>query len=99
MSPGGNQVFVSAKDTNTLFIFDRNPNTGALTLARAWENGTEDLSILKNPSQILFSDDGLNAYIGSQDRGFIVLTQNPNTGKWSVLEEHDRGIAPVRALE
>jgi DNA-binding beta-propeller fold protein YncE len=44
VTPDKDQVFVTAESSNTLFIFNRDLNTGDLTLNKAWPNGKDSLT-------------------------------------------------------
>ena len=96
VTPDGSQVFVSTTGSDTLSVFDRNPNDGTLVLARTWSNERDGLSLLVDPSEIVFSADGLNAYVACSGGrgGFIVFSYHPQAKQWSVLEEHFAGVAP-----
>ena len=91
VTPEGDQVFVAAESSNTLFILNRNINTGELTLAKAWPNQTEGLTGLVGPWWIAFAtlpNGGLAAYVACRGSGIVVLARSSKTKPWAVVEEH-----------
>lgn len=93
-SPEGSQVFVSAQNGDRLFVFDRDGQSGRLTLADVWENGTRGLTILDAPREIEFSSNGDHVYVACYETGFVVLGRDLDTKQLHVIEEHQRGVAP-----
>ena len=94
VTPDGSQVWVSATHSHTLFLFDRHPGDGTLVLRRTLRNKTDGLSIMIHPTTIVFSEDGLNAYVGCENGGFVVLACTPDSKEWFVLEEHANRVRP-----
>jgi len=98
VTPDGAQVFVTTTGSNSLFIFDRNTNSGALTRKTTWRNGAKGLTGLVNPRKVIFTSDGAYAYIPCGGFGIVAFTRNPETGALALLSQHKNGVGKDKYL-
>ncbi|NKI35647.1 beta-propeller fold lactonase family protein [Wenzhouxiangella sp. XN79A] len=62
LSPGGEQLYVSAESENAVTIFDRDAS-GALSLRTTIEGATQDVPGLVGPQGIAMAPDGLEVFV------------------------------------
>lgn len=90
VSPDGENVYVAARDSDAVLIFDRDPTTGLLTLSPGDDgclnaSGTEGCAAgraLDEPKGLAISADGENVYVASSGSGggIAVFERNPASG-------------------
>jgi 6-phosphogluconolactonase (cycloisomerase 2 family) len=81
VSRDGLTLFVPARGSNQLFIFNRNPNDGKVTLASTLQNGMDDssgnsISGLRGANFATFGADGTLYVAGYGDNAVAIFKQN-----------------------
>ncbi|MBD5779389.1 beta-propeller fold lactonase family protein [Pelagicoccus sp. NFK12] len=99
MSPDGEFVYSVAMISNSLASFDRDAETGALSLIDAIYDTDGGVDGLDGPRSIVMSPDGKNLYVAAYDESKIsVFSRNAVTGTASFLgvyEEGDQGVVEL----
>ncbi|MEL6863790.1 MAG: beta-propeller fold lactonase family protein [Bacteroidota bacterium] len=100
VSPDGQFVYVTSYDDLSIVCFERNANTGMLTMrsvAIEGENGVTGL--FGGPNHVHISEDGKNAYCAGVDLGtLVVFSRDEQTGALSYLEMHSDDMLGVDGI-
>ncbi len=100
LSPDGRQVYVAAALEECITVFDRNENTGQLTLARVHRNNSGGLTGLEEVTALLLSEDGQYLYAsGAADNAIVLFGRDNNSGDLTYQETFENGVAGIEGLE
>jgi len=81
ISPDGNHLYAATFDDNSVVVFSRANDTGALTWQETWFDGLEDADFLEGTRDIAISPDGAQVYVlGALDNAITVFQRDPATG-------------------
>lgn len=95
LSPDGLFAYVTAFDNDTLTVFRRNGETGALTLVMSTTNVDMD-----GPQMVKVSPDGTQVYVTARNTDkFLVFNRNINTGMVTVSTVFTNGQGGVSGLD
>lgn len=95
LSPDGLFAYVTAFDNDTLTVFRRNGETGALTLVMSTSNVDMD-----GPQMVKISPDGTQVYVTARNTDkFLVFNRNINTGMVTVNTVFTNGQNGVSGLD
>ncbi|HUM69301.1 MAG TPA: beta-propeller fold lactonase family protein, partial [Chloroflexota bacterium] len=95
VSPDGLFVYVTAFDNDTLTVFRRNVETGALTLVMSYSNVDMD-----GPQMVKISPDGAQVYVTARNTDkFLVFNRNVSTGMVTVNTVFTNGQGGVSGLD
>jgi 6-phosphogluconolactonase (cycloisomerase 2 family) len=96
MSPDGKHLYVTGEGDDSVAVFARNADTGALTFVEAQRDGAGGVDGLDGASAIGISDDGAHVYAGgAADDGLAVFARDDDTGTLTFLEAFREGIGGV----
>lgn len=101
LSPNGKQVYVTARDSNTVTAFQRNPKSGALRqigcIAAKASAGCEAGVAISAPDVVVASADGRNVYVGSFTGSAVLAFSRSGNGTLTQLGGTDACIAESTA--
>lgn len=98
VSPDGKQVFVTGVGDNSLTVFSRDAETGALTYVTRFQDGVNDVDGLSAPYGVTFSQDGSFVYVaGSGDNAIAIFSRNTETGELT-YQSNVTGVSGAREL-
>ncbi|MFN6464896.1 MAG: beta-propeller fold lactonase family protein [Nostoc sp. DedVER02] len=87
ISPDGKFLYASGYDDSAVAVFERNLQTGKLSLVEVQKDNTDGVDGLANPEDLTISPDGKFLYIpGYGDSAVAVFERNLQTGKLSFVE-------------
>jgi len=104
ISPDGKHVYATGSDDLSMAIFNRNPDTGALTFVEA-VNVFGNIEGIDNAYGVAVSPDNLSVYVAGQDDSkyaendaIAVYSRNADTGLLSLVEMVQNGVNGVSGL-
>ena len=98
VSPDGKQVFVTGVGDNSLTVFSRDAETGALTYVTRFQDGVNEVDGLSAPYGVTFSQDGSFVYVaGSGDNAIAIFSRNTETGELT-YQSNVTGVSGAREL-
>lgn len=99
VSPDGNYVYVLSSQNDSLLLFARDGQSGALTFIEVLVNGQGGVSGMRGAITAAVSADGANIYvIGVADGSIAVFSRDPATGRLAFVEAKIEGVAGVTGL-
>ena len=99
ISPDGEHVYV-ADYYGKIFVYDRDPLTGALTFVEAEEDGVGGVDGLYSASALVVSPDGAHVYVvGWTELSLVVFARDSGTGALSFVEVLREGVGGVTGLD
>ncbi|EIJ41190.1 3-carboxymuconate cyclase [Beggiatoa alba B18LD] len=92
VSPDNKQVVVASLADDALLLFERNLNTGKLSLLASYFNNDsiQNISGLSAIQAVVFSPDGLNLYVAA-DNAVVVFSRDVETGLLTFVEVQQSG--------
>lgn len=100
LSPDGRDVYVAAGGEDALSVFQRDPDTGALTFIETQRNGKAGVDGLATPYHLTVSPDGSHVYATSfGDHALTVFQRDPATGRLRFVEAQFNGLHGVEGLD
>ncbi len=93
VSSDGRHVYVTGEDEDALAVFERDPQSGALTFLTALRNGRDGIEMLEQPSWALLSPDGRHLYASSRSGVVTVFDRDEQDGSLAFLESRFEGQA------
>lgn len=99
VSPDGRSVYVAAGQ-NALVVFERDPDTGALTFVQTLTDGVDGVEGLNRPGAVMVSPDGAHVYaVSGQDNAIAVFSRDADTSTLApvqvVVNDQD-GVSGMR---
>ena len=73
LSPSGHRVYVAGYEANSVAIFDRHPDTGAVSFSGALRDGENNAMGLRGPRALLLSPLGDFLYVASREQNAIAV--------------------------
>ncbi len=99
-SPDGNQLYVAATSESKVTVFERNAESGSLTVTQVISYSTTVTNGLRGPRSIAISPDGMNAYIsGITGNAVAVFSRDLTTGSLTLLQDFTDGVDGVDGLD
>lgn len=86
LSPNGGHLYVSARDDDSIAVFDRGLVTGTLTFSEHYRDGVDGFDALQLVSSLAISPDGSHLYAVSPEETISVFSRDSTTGGLSVVE-------------
>jgi uncharacterized repeat protein (TIGR01451 family) len=90
ISPDGNHVYVTGRNTSTVVVFSRqngqpsDAGFGSLSYVQTIQNGLDSVSGIAGPTDVKLSPDGKHVYVlGGSENAIAVFARNPNSGSSS----------------
>ena len=105
VSPDDLHVYVSAADSGSVALFQRNPNSGSasfgqLTFVAAYRNDDPGIGGLAGASSLTVSADGAYVYVlGPQDQALALFSRDAVSGELQFVEFYQNGSGSVAGLE
>jgi 6-phosphogluconolactonase (cycloisomerase 2 family) len=98
-SPDQRQLYVGGLGNGTVTVFQRNPDTGALTFASAATDGVDRVDGLAGARDVVVSPDGKHLYAaGLAENAVVAFGRDPDTGALTYIEHEQNGQAGVEGL-
>ena len=96
----GKQVLVACYYDSALTVFDRNDETGMLSIRTVHRDGSDGVDGLRYARAVTISGDGKNVYVtgGSDDAG-AVFERDTESGDLTFIEYHKDGVDGVEGLD
>jgi 6-phosphogluconolactonase (cycloisomerase 2 family) len=89
LSPAGNHLYVASGVADSLIVFERNSQTGKLSVVEQFV----DAAKLDGAGKLLVSHDGRHLYIGSYfSDNLLVYQRNAFTGKLTFIKEYTNSM-------
>ena len=99
VSPDGAHVYVAAEDDNTVTVFSRDAETGALTLVEVKQQGVGGITGLSKVQGVTVSPDGANVYTAAgESNAVVVFNRDAATGMLTFVEKQKDGQGGVTGL-
>jgi 6-phosphogluconolactonase (cycloisomerase 2 family) len=87
VSPDGAHVYVVGSQDDAIAVFDRDPQTGALSFMEFHQDGASGVDGLNGATSIALSPDGAHLYVtGHSDHAIAVFARDPALGTLTFLE-------------
>jgi 6-phosphogluconolactonase (cycloisomerase 2 family) len=87
ISPDGNHLYAAGLNEDSLVVFARNPDTGALSFVERKQDGVGGVDGLDGVSGVAVSPDGRHVYTTAfSDNAVAVFARNPATGALTFVE-------------
>ena len=87
VSPDGKNVYVTGDSDDSIVVFNRNQDTGALTFAEAFFDGVEEVTGIVSAWRATVSPDGKNVYVaGAGSDSVAVFSRNEDTGALTFVQ-------------
>jgi cysteine-rich repeat protein len=100
LSPDGASLYAAASDDNAVTVFDRDPETGVLTLGAAYRDGSGGVDGIAGAEWVTVSANGAWVYaVGDLDDALAVFARDPSTGRLTFVEQHRNGVGGVSGLD
>ncbi|MBP7335501.1 beta-propeller fold lactonase family protein [Niveispirillum sp.] len=99
MAPDGTSLYASASDSDTLYMFTRNPFTGTLVYMGVHANGVNGVSGLDGPLNLTVAPDGKSLYAIGHDSNTIVTFIRYPDGYVQYLGTLQDGVDGVDGLD
>jgi 6-phosphogluconolactonase (cycloisomerase 2 family)/Mg-chelatase subunit ChlD len=101
VSPDNQHVYVASRRSDTVTVFDRNPDTGTLTFSDQLRGKIGDTtSNLDGAHGLAISPDGQHVYIASDNIDMLLnLDRDPQAGTLALIEEFTDDMAGVDGLQ
>ena len=92
LSPDGKNLYVTARSDHALAVFNRDADTGALTFAKAFKDGSDGVDGLEGARGLVVSPDGKNVYVASRsDHALAVFNRDADTGALTFAKAFENG--------
>ncbi len=99
LSPDGASLYAAASDDNAVTVFDRDGQSGRLTLGAVYRDGFGGIDGIAGAEWVMASANGAWVYaVGDIDNGLAVFERNASTGRLTFVEQHRDGLAGVDGL-
>lgn len=100
VTPDGHQVLVAGADSDTLAVFDRDADTGAVDFRTVFRDGEGGVAALDLPESIAVSPAGGYVYVAAlADDAIAIFDRDAVSGEISYLAEVRDGIGGVDGLD
>jgi 6-phosphogluconolactonase (cycloisomerase 2 family) len=100
VSPDGENVYVTGYASNSIAVFNRNPESGILSFIEAQVDGSGANDGLSGAHGLSISPDGRHVLTsGSTDNAITVFSRNASDGSLTYLESHFDNTAGVDGIE
>ncbi len=101
-APDGLSLYVAARASNALTVFQRQPVTGRLSWARSWRSGLDGLPVnaLDGISDLVLSPDGRFIYAAATERNAIGIFARSESGSlsWSESLVNGQSQGPISVV-
>jgi len=99
VSPDGRSVYVTAAYDDSLSVYSRDVNAGALTYVTSFIDGVGGVDGLRSAASVTVSHDGQFVYaVGLNDRSLSVFRRDVTTGALTYLTAFKDGVGGVDGL-
>jgi 6-phosphogluconolactonase (cycloisomerase 2 family) len=99
VSPDGRHVYAAGASDDAVDVFERNGETGALTLVQVAKDGVGTIDGLAFPASLALSPDGAHLYVAAgRSNGVAVFGRDAATGALTFIESQRNGVAGVEGL-
>jgi uncharacterized repeat protein (TIGR01451 family) len=100
VSPDGKHVYtVSGGTDNALTVFNRQTDTGELTLATLYRDGVDGIEGLESAAGLAISPNGTYLYVASpNDNALTAFQRDPDTGHLTFMDSRLDGVDEVDGL-
>lgn len=100
VTPDGRQVLVAGADSDTLAVFDRDTDTGAVDFRTVFRDGQDGVLALDLPESIVVSPAGGYVYVAAlADDAIAIFEREAATGEITYLAEVRDGVGGVEGLD
>ena len=100
VSPDGQHVYVASEDDNTITVFARDDDGGALTLVEVKQDGVGGMTALDRVQALAVSPDGAHVYaVSGDDNALVVFARDEDSGALTLIEAHRDGVAGINGLD
>lgn len=100
ISGDGKNIYIANTDGNSVDVFSRNINTGAITHQQNFENGTNGVSGLQATTALEVSADGQQVYVaGTGDDAMVIFDRNTLNGQLTYQSTFENNMASVTNLD
>ena len=87
VSPDGANVYVAASDDDSVAVFNRDPDTGALSFSEIFRHGVGGIDALDGPWGVTVSRDGAHVYVAAfLSQAIAVFDREPVTGALTFVD-------------
>jgi len=99
VSPDGKNVYATGDIDDSLVVFSRNEETGALTFMELQKDGVNGVDGLDYARYVTVSPEGSYVYVaGDDDNAIAVFSRDDVTGALTFVEMHKNGIGGVNGI-
>jgi len=99
VSPDDEHLYVTARETDSVLVFDRDPVDGALTLVQTLTDGSGGLDGLDGAVGVAVSTDGAHVYVsGQEDDALAAFARDTLTGMLTPVDLERDGVGGVDGL-
>ncbi len=98
ISPDGDNVYVAAFTDDSVVAYDRDPNTGLLSVRDTATDGIAGVTGLNGPNAVAVSPDGANVYAVTGVDDSIVTFARDGTGALGFVESIQDGVGGADGL-
>jgi 6-phosphogluconolactonase (cycloisomerase 2 family) len=99
VSPDGEHVYVASFNDDSLAVFGRDPDSGALALIEVHVDGVNGVDGLNGARAVAISPDGAHVYVASsRDDAVAVFSRNPGTGALTYVERKKNGAGVLDSM-
>lgn len=100
VTPDGSQVLVAGAESDTLAVFDRDPDTGLVTYRTVFRDSVAGVDDLDLPQSIAVSPGGGYVYVAAlADDAITIFSRDDATGELSYLGVVKNGVGGVQGLD
>ncbi len=100
ISPKGRHLYATSLSEDSVTLFDRNPDSGALALAVQYRDGVGGLEHLDGANGVIVSSNGENVYVSSRnDQRVVVFERDWASGELVEIESlADPSLGDIRLM-
>lgn len=98
VSPDGAQVYVTARGSHSVAVFDRTPASGRLSFAGAHIDGAQGVDGIGNAAALSLSPDGLHLYVAGAGDNAVALFDRAANGALTWRKQFRKGDAGLDGL-
>jgi len=100
ISNDGKSLYSISLNDNFILTWDVNTSTGAIAESQVLQNGSDGITNMDGPVNVIISDDDKNVYVSSQNNdAIVVFDRNTTTGALTFKESLANGSGSVANLD